>query len=76
MSQLLDLHQYDKASAYFEVLQYFTALHANPGLFYRALTLIERDQPGDISQAKPILQAVVSRGLEGKETASDWLKNM
>lgn len=70
----LRLRQYDKALAYFQNLEKFSQLYANPGKFYSAIALLERNHPGDQSNAKKLLQEVVKDNLEGKATAEKWLK--
>jgi hypothetical protein len=42
----------------------------------QAVTLMERNQPGDTAKAKILLQKVVANDLEGKEFAQEWLKKM
>ena len=69
----LRLGQYDKAINYFSQLSNYT-LHANPGKFYQALTLMRRNQPGDTEMAKQLLQQVVDNDLEGKKEAEKWLE--
>jgi len=71
----LRLPDYDKALAYFEKLEAQKGLYANPGKFYRAITLMKRNLPGDEQSAKELLQQVVNENLEGKETAAQWLKH-
>jgi tetratricopeptide (TPR) repeat protein len=70
----LRLKEYDKAITYFIQLESYTALYANPGAFYHALTLLKRNLPGDKEQAKSLLEQVVQQDLEGKETAQELLK--
>ena len=70
----LRLQLYDKAINYFTMLEKQNGIYSNPGLFYHALTLLKRNQPGDKQQAKQLLQEVVEKNLEGKEAAQDWLK--
>jgi tetratricopeptide (TPR) repeat protein len=70
----LRLQQYDKAIGYFEQLESYTSLYANPGKFYRALTLMKRNQPGDAVTAKQLLQEVVEKDIEGAEVAKEWLR--
>jgi tetratricopeptide (TPR) repeat protein len=70
----LRLQQYDKAIGYFEQLESYTSLYANPGKFYRALTLMKRNQPGDAATAKQLLQEVVEKDIEGAEVAKEWLR--
>jgi len=71
----LKLGNYDKALEYFQELARYV-LYTNPGLFYQALTLLKRNQPGDKEQAKQFLQQVIDRHLDGEETARDWLKRL
>jgi tetratricopeptide (TPR) repeat protein len=70
----LRLGQYDKAIDYFSQLEIYTGLYANPGKFYKALTLLKRNQPGDTDTARQLLQQVVENDLEGKKVAEKWLK--
>jgi cytochrome c-type biogenesis protein CcmH/NrfG len=65
---------YDKALRYFQQLENYSSLFSNPAIFYQALTLIKRNQPGDKQKAKLLLQQVVDNDLEKKETAKQWLK--
>ena len=65
---------YDKALTYFIALENLP-LHANPGKFNHALTLIKRNQPGDKEAAKQLLHQVIDQKLEEKETAAKWLKD-
>ena len=69
----LRLKQYDKALHYFQRLANIQ-LHANPGKFHSAITLMERNKPGDLQEAKKLLQNVVDDDLEGSDTAAKWLK--
>lgn len=69
----LRLREYDKAINYFSEVEN-TKLHANPGKFYHALTLMKRNQPQDKQEAKRLLQQVVENGLAENETAERWLK--
>jgi tetratricopeptide (TPR) repeat protein len=71
----LGLKQYDKALHYFQRLANIQ-LHANPGKFHSAITLMERNKPGDLQEAKKLLQNVVDDNLEGSETAAQWLKEL
>jgi len=70
----LKLKDYDKALGWFEALETYRTLYANPALLYQALTLMERNQPGDGKKAKQLLQHVVQYNLDGKETAQEWLR--
>jgi tetratricopeptide (TPR) repeat protein len=65
---------YDKALAYFRQLENYHSLLSNPAIFYQALTLLKRNQPGDKQKARQFLQQIVnSDNLDGKETAQQWL---
>jgi tetratricopeptide (TPR) repeat protein len=68
----LRLGNYDKALQYFKQFENYS-LYSNQSLFYQALTLMKRNQPGDKQKAKELLQQVVTNHLEGKETAEQWL---
>lgn len=70
----LRLREYDKALGYFEQLETYSTLYANPALFYQALTLMERNQKDDSDKAKQLLQRVVRDDLDKKESAQAWLK--
>jgi tetratricopeptide (TPR) repeat protein len=72
----LRLNDYDKALSYFKSLELNTASFSNPAKFYHALTLLKRNNTGDKGAAVLILQDVVSKDLEGKETAVGWLKKL
>ena len=69
----LRLGQYDKAITYFSQLSNHI-LHANPGIFYHAVTLMKRNQPGDPEMAKRLLHQVVDNDLDKKEVAEKMLK--
>jgi tetratricopeptide (TPR) repeat protein len=66
--------QYDNALEQFSALSDNHSLYANPGPFYKAVTLMQRSGPGDEEAAKLILQDVVSRQLPGHKVASGWLR--
>ncbi len=70
----LRLNNYDKALKYFSMLEADTALYSNPGKFYQAITLMERNKEGDKIAAKQLLQEVIEKDLEGKNEAEKWLK--
>ena len=70
----LRLENYDKALAYFSLLEADTILYSNFGKFYKAITLLERNNKGDKDEAKQLLQEVVDKNLEGKNEAEKWLK--
>jgi hypothetical protein len=65
--------QYDHALEQFDALSHNDSLYANPGPFYKAVTLMQRSGPGDEEAAKLILQDVVTRQLPGHKVASGWL---
>ncbi|AXY73472.1 hypothetical protein D3H65_05550 [Paraflavitalea soli] len=69
----LRLQQYDKALSWFKQLSANKA-YSNKGTFYQALTLIKRNQAGDLTQAKSLLEQVVKEDLEGREIAKQWLE--
>lgn len=68
----LRLQQYDRALAWFKQMAAHKG-YSNKGTFYQALTLIKRDKPGDLPQAKILLEQVVNEDLEGREIAREWL---
>lgn len=71
----LRLRNYDKALQSFSLLEADTALYSNPGKFYKAITLLQRNNEGDYKEGKQLLHEVVDRELEGKTMAIKWLKN-
>jgi tetratricopeptide (TPR) repeat protein len=66
--------EYDNALEQFDALSDNDSLYANPGPFYKAVTLMQRSGPGDEEAAKLILQDVVTRQLPGYKVASGWLR--
>jgi len=72
----LRMKDYDKAISWFESLETYNNLYANPAQFYLALTYMNRNQSGDAEKAKQLLQKIVAQDLEGKETAQEWLKKL
>ena len=71
----LRLRNYDKALQSFSLLEADTGLYSNPGKFYKAISLLERNKEGDKGEAKQLLQQVVDKDLEGKTMAIKLLKN-
>jgi hypothetical protein len=71
----LMLKKYDEALNWFKELETHS-MYSNPAKFYQALTLMDRNQPGDETEAKHLLQQIIQNNLDGKETAEEWLKNM
>jgi len=72
----LRLQDYDRALDYFRKLESFSTLHANPAVFYQALTLMKRNQAGDAEKAKQLLHRVEDKDLDRKQDAQDLLKKM
>lgn len=72
----LRLKEYDKALSWFGQLETYKGLYSNPAQILQAVTLMERNQPGDAAKAKQLLQKIVTDDLEGKEFAEEWLKKM
>lgn len=70
----LRLQQYDQALTRFKQLASQKA-HVNKGVFYQAVTLIKRNQPGDLPLAKTLLEQVVKEDLAERATAEEWLEN-
>jgi tetratricopeptide (TPR) repeat protein len=70
----LRLRQYDKALDYFKKLS-SAKLFAKPEVLYQALTLLERNKPGDKENAKVLFKTIVEEDLEGKEFAQEVLDN-
>ncbi len=68
--------QYDKALVQFDSLAARQDLYSNPGLFYKALTLMERATGDDRAKAKIILQEVVNKKLPGSVEASQWIERL
>ncbi len=70
----LQLKDYDKAIEHFRQLGAREDLFSNPGKFYEALALLERNKAGDREKAEGLLKEVVEKGLEGKEVVEKWGK--
>jgi tetratricopeptide (TPR) repeat protein len=68
------LAQYDKAIDYFQQLENYSPLYANPGKFFHALALMKRNQPGDLETARQLLQDVVKNDMEESNIAAKWLE--
>ena len=64
---------YDKALERFDELANIQNLRSNPGLFYKAVTLLERNKEGDKEKAKELLQQVVKNKQAGAQQAEKWL---
>lgn len=65
---------YDLAIDRFHRLSQRTDLYSNPGTFFEAITLLERNRPMDKAAAKKLLEEVISKNLDGKREANDLLK--
>jgi tetratricopeptide (TPR) repeat protein len=72
----LRLKEYDKALSWFEQLETYRGLYSNRAQLLEAVTLMERNLPGDAAKAKQLLQKIVTGDLEGKEFAEEWLRKM
>lgn len=72
----LKLKDYNLALKQFSKLEAATNLYSNPGKFFKAITLLERNNKGDKKAAKILLQEVIDADLEGKKTAVEWLNKM
>lgn len=66
--------EYDKALKQFDYLVSQPDLYRNPGLFLKAVTLLERNGQEDKEQAKKILEQVVQQKAEGSKEAQKWLE--
>jgi tetratricopeptide (TPR) repeat protein len=69
----LRLQKYDEALRWFKQLSEQKA-YSNKGVFYQAVTLMKRNQPGDLPLAKSLLDEVVKNDLDGKAFAEKWLE--
>lgn len=66
---------YDKALIHFDELSQRKDLVSNPGLFLKAVTLLERNKKGDKENAKALLEKVVQDDKLGhRKEAAEWLK--
>ncbi len=65
---------YDNALIHFDELAQKQELFSNPGLFLKALTLLERNKENDKDAAKRLLQQVVTQKLEHSKEAEELLK--
>jgi len=67
--------QYDKALAQFDILSANKTLFSNPGAFYKAITLMKRNEGNDREEARKILDEVISKQLNGSQEAEEWIEN-
>jgi tetratricopeptide (TPR) repeat protein len=72
----LMLEDYSGAVNLFDSLATKQNLFSNPGLFFKTLVLLKRNQPGDKEAAKLLLQQVIDGGLDNKKEAAEILKKM
>lgn len=70
----LMIKDFDLALQKFEELAAIENLYSNEGLFLKALTLMQRNQPGDKEEAKILLERVVKEEEAGSEQAKEWLE--
>ncbi|GGB82214.1 tetratricopeptide repeat protein [Dyadobacter sediminis] len=66
---------YTHALEAFEELAQMQNLYGNPGLFFKAITLLMRDKSGDRQSAKQIMQKLAIENTEGSRESKEWLKN-
>ncbi|MFT3703436.1 MAG: tetratricopeptide repeat protein [Agriterribacter sp.] len=67
---------FEKALQCFSLLAANTSLQSNPGMLYKAVTLLKRNKSGDKEAAKDLLQKIVDDDLEGKPEAEEWLHKL
>ncbi len=67
---------YDKAIDRFHQLSQRTDLVSNPGTFLEAIAYLKRGRPVDKSQAKKLLEGVISNNLTGKNEAKAILDRL
>jgi hypothetical protein len=72
----LMLEDYNVAIKLFDSLAVKQNLFSNPGLFFKALVLLKRNEPGDKEAAKLLLQQVINEGLVNNKEAAEILKEM
>ncbi len=65
---------YDKALQQFNELANMKGMFSNAGNFLKAITLMQRNAPGDKDRAKQLLQQIVKENTEGSGQAKEWLK--
>jgi tetratricopeptide (TPR) repeat protein len=71
----LAMKHYEQALKDFDRLSAMS-LYSNPGLFYKALTLMERSEGTDLENAKKILQEVINKNLYGNKEARTWITKL
>lgn len=65
---------YNNALQSFNKLADVKSLYGNPGMFYKAITLLKRNEKNDKAQAKQLLKQVADNKEEGSKEAEEWLK--
>lgn len=73
LSYLLN-KDYDKALDAFDILSKKKNLFSNPALFFKAITLLQRNKQGDKEKARQLLQLLVKEKAEGSEEAEKLLQ--
>jgi tetratricopeptide (TPR) repeat protein len=68
--------RFDDAVTQFDKLASQPDLFVNPGLFYKAIALLQRSAPGDKESAKQLLEEVVKKDLPGSKEAKEWLQKL
>lgn len=68
--------RYNQALEQFERLAGLKNLHANRGILYQAITLMERNNKGDKEKAKSLLEEVIQKDLDGKKEAEIWIDKL
>lgn len=66
---------YDKALQEFDELANKPDVYRNPGLFLKAVVLLERNHASDKVVAKNLLEQIVNQKAEGNREAQRWLEN-
>lgn len=72
----LQTESYDNALTHFDRLSKDQQAFANPGTFYKAVTLMKRSRNEDVTEAKKLLQTVVQNQMAGYKEAERWLEKM
>ena len=70
----LQANNYNKALECFKELSATKNLYSNSGDFLQAVTLLQRNNPGDKELAKQLLQKVDQEDEDGSDQAREWLK--
>jgi tetratricopeptide (TPR) repeat protein len=70
----LEKKNYNDALQQFDELANMHGLYADRALFYKAITLMERNDKGDKEEAKQLLDVIKQQKLYGAEQAVEWEK--